>query len=123
MTRRKARPAGMSRKEGARYVAKSMDRSPKLMLTAKLFKHGRSQAVRLPEEFRFEGDEVYARRMGTSIVLSPKEKPKENSWKDFFAALDMIDRRFSFIRDQPPQQVRRSLELAFPSSPRKARSK
>jgi antitoxin VapB len=39
--------------------------------TAKLFKNGRSQAVRLPKEFRFEGDEVSIRREGRHVVLEP----------------------------------------------------
>jgi hypothetical protein len=39
--------------------------------TAKLFKNGRSQAVRLPKEFRFEGDEVSVRREGDAVVLEP----------------------------------------------------
>ena len=41
------------------------------MPTAKLFKNGRSQAVRLPKEFRFEGDEVSIRREGQRVVLEP----------------------------------------------------
>jgi len=39
--------------------------------TAKLFKHGRSQAVRLPKEFRMEGKEVRIRRFGNGVVLEP----------------------------------------------------
>jgi antitoxin VapB len=42
------------------------------MTTAKLFAHGRSQAVRLPKEFRFEGTEVYVRRVGDDVVLSAR---------------------------------------------------
>ena len=38
---------------------------------AKLFRNGRSQAVRLPQEFRFEGDRVRIRRVGRSVVLEP----------------------------------------------------
>jgi antitoxin VapB len=51
------------------------------MQTAKLFKNGRSQAVRLPAEFRFEGDEVYIRRdpQTGNIILSPKNK-KFQEW-------------------------------------------
>ncbi|THB77122.1 MAG: antitoxin [Desulfobacteraceae bacterium] len=48
--------------------------------TAKIFMSGRSQAVRLPKEFRFEGKEVYIRRVGDQVILSPKP----SSWKDFF---------------------------------------
>jgi antitoxin VapB len=40
--------------------------------TAKLFRNGRSQAVRLPKEFRFEGDEVRIRRVGNGVLLEPK---------------------------------------------------
>lgn len=40
--------------------------------TAKLFRNGRSQAVRLPKEFRFEGDEVRIRRVGKGVLLEPK---------------------------------------------------
>ena len=43
------------------------------MATAKLFKSGRSQAVRLPREFRFEGKEVRIRRFGMGVLLEPKE--------------------------------------------------
>ncbi len=42
------------------------------MNIAKLFVHGGSQAVRLPKEFRFDGTEVYVRRVGTEVVLSAK---------------------------------------------------
>ena len=47
---------------------------------AKLFMNGRSQAVRLPREFRFDGDEVYIQKKGNAIVLTPKPK----SWSEFF---------------------------------------
>ena len=40
--------------------------------TAKLFRNGRSQAVRLPREFRFEGDEVLIRQVGNGVLLEPK---------------------------------------------------
>ncbi|TAJ39572.1 MAG: antitoxin [Reyranella sp.] len=92
------------------------------MQTAKLFKNGRSQAVRLPKDFRFEGDEVYVRREGDSVVLSPKKMPGENPWKDFFEALDMFDPAFPIERHQPKeQQVRKSIEEMF--APRRRRTK
>ena len=51
------------------------------MTTAKLFMNGRSQAVRLPKEFRFEDEnEVLIKRMGDAVMLVPKSK-----WKDIFA--------------------------------------
>jgi len=47
--------------------------------TAKLFKNGRSQAVRLPRQFRFEGSEVTIRREGESVILEPA---RPRSWPD-----------------------------------------
>jgi virulence-associated protein VagC len=44
------------------------------MATAKLFRNGRSQAVRLPKEFRFEGEEVSIRREGESVILEPLKR-------------------------------------------------
>jgi antitoxin VapB len=49
----------------------SVEKSP----TAKLFMHGRSQAVRLPKEFRFEGKEVRVSRVGDKVILEPMEAP------------------------------------------------
>lgn len=43
--------------------------------TAKLFMHGRSQAVRLPKEFRFPGTEVRVSKVGDNVILEPMEKP------------------------------------------------
>ncbi len=42
--------------------------------TAKLFMNGGSQAVRLPKEFRFEGDEVCIKRVGSSVILFEKDR-------------------------------------------------
>ena len=42
--------------------------------TAKLFMHGRSQAVRLPKEFRFEGSEVLVSKVGDKVILEPLKK-------------------------------------------------
>lgn len=56
--------------------------------TAKIFKNGRSQAVRLPAEFRFDGDEVFIRKDPASgeVILSEKPAPPPN-WDSFFEAL------------------------------------
>jgi antitoxin VapB len=43
------------------------------MKTAKVFKHGNSQAVRLPKEFRFDGDEVLVKRSAGGVLLLPKK--------------------------------------------------
>ena len=47
---------------------------------AKIFMNGRSQAVRLPKDYRFDCDEVFVRKQGDELVISPK-KP---TWDDFF---------------------------------------
>ena len=47
------------------------------METAKVFQNGRSQAVRLPKEFRFSGTEVLVRHFGTGVLLLPMDNPWE----------------------------------------------
>lgn len=75
------------------------------MQTAKLFKNGQSQAVRLPKEFRFDGDEVYVRRLGTAVVLIPKDQP----WRTLIDSLDLFSSDFLDQREQPPLQEREGL--------------
>ena len=60
------------------------------MKNAKLFWNGRSQAVRLPKEFRFEGDEVVIRREGDCVILEPKPRLSwpEGYWKSWRAVPD-----------------------------------
>lgn len=107
----------------ARYIPRDIDHRGTLMQTAKLFKNGRSQAVRLPKEFRFEGDEVYVKRQGNAVVLIPKGGSKTNPWKDFFDALDSFDAAFPLERDQPrQQQVRKSLDELFPLPRKRSKS-
>jgi antitoxin VapB len=69
--------------------------------TAKLFKNGASQAVRLPAEFRFEGTEVYATRDDQTgdVVLS--QRPGAGTWRDFFALMETIDVSSEFMADRP----------------------
>lgn len=57
--------------------------------TAKLFSNGRSQAVRLPKEFRFEGSEVYVRRdpQTGDVILS--QRPSD--WADFLESLQGLE--------------------------------
>ena len=69
--------------------------------TAKIFMNGRSQAVRLPKEFRFDTDEIYISKQGQNIILSAK-KP---TWDDFFDAKSSFDDTFLADRlDVPPQE-------------------
>ena len=74
------------------------------MTTAKLFMSGRSQAVRLPKEFRFEGKEVRIRREGRQVILEPVPV----DMKKVFAEMDRIggDPIFPDGRQQPPMQER-----------------
>ena len=71
---------------------------------ASLFMNGRSQAVRLPKEFRFEGSHVYARKEGDRVILSPVD----DRWERFLAAYgsspDFPE------RDQPETQERPELD-------------
>lgn len=76
------------------------------MKTAKLFKNGDSQAVRLPREFRFEGNEVLIKRAGAAVVLLPKSK----SWETLLSSLEQFSDDFMNERDQPRQQEREPLE-------------
>ncbi len=76
------------------------------MATAKLFKIGRSQAVRLPKACRFEGEEVYIKRVGKAVVLLPKTL---KSWDDVFRSLEMFEPGFQSEREQPKEQQKRPL--------------
>lgn len=71
---------------------------------AKLFKNGRSQAVRLPREFRFEGDRVRVRRVGRGVLV----EPIFTNVSEWFAELDRLAAE-PFMpegRRQPPTPVR-----------------
>ena len=52
---------------------------------AKIFYNGRSQAVRLPKEFRFKGDEVLIKKEGKKVILEPVEESEwpKHFWKSF----------------------------------------
>ena len=73
------------------------------MKTAKLFKNGDSQAVRLPKEFRFAGSEVLVKRVGSAVVLLPKDK----SWDRLVQSLDKFPADFMNEREQPRAAARR----------------
>ena len=61
-----------------------------IMMTAKVFENGRSQAVRLPKECRFNTDEVAVNRIGDIVLLMPKT----NKWSSFMQAIDMFSDDF-----------------------------
>jgi len=73
---------------------------------AKVFYSGRSQAVRIPAEFRFKTDEIYVRRDPQSGDLILSESPTK-TWKEIFAALDAAGFPDDFMEDRdegPPQK-------------------
>jgi antitoxin VapB len=73
--------------------------------TAKLFRNGRSQAVRLPSEYRFAGSEVFVRRdpVTGDVILSRRPE----SWEDFFELTKTVRVPDDFLgdrKDLPPQK-------------------
>lgn len=73
--------------------------------TAKLFRNGRSQAVRLPADYRFKGSQVYVRRdpANGDVILSRRPE----SWHDFFELMETVDVPDDFLADRydaPPQK-------------------
>ncbi len=73
------------------------------MQTAKLFQNGRSQAVRLPKEYQFSGDDVFIQRHGDAVLLIPHEK----AWKVFLEGLNGFSEDFmNDGRDQGLDQKR-----------------
>ncbi|HJS19198.1 MAG TPA: type II toxin-antitoxin system VapB family antitoxin [Anaerolineales bacterium] len=72
------------------------------MEIAKLFQNGKSQAVRLPKEYRFRSDRVYIKRVGEAVVLLPYQTP----WKTMLDSLSLFSEDFMEERDQPPTQNR-----------------
>ncbi len=76
------------------------------MQTAKLFINGRSQAVRLPKEFQFKGDDVLIQKVGDAVILVPHEK----SWEVFLHGLDNFSNDFlENGRNQGVVQKRKSM--------------
>ena len=72
------------------------------METAKLFQNGKSQAVRLPKEFRFGSDRVYIKRVGNAVVLLPYQ----TAWETMLDSLSLFSEDFMSERVQPPPQTR-----------------
>jgi len=81
-----------------------MRKPAKVPPTAKLFMHGRSQAVRLPKAFRFEGTEVRVSRIGDKVILEPMEAPPfdYDAWRATLDALGARDFLPDGLPDDPP---------------------
>lgn len=72
------------------------------MKTAKIFKNGQSQAVRLPKEFRFDDSEVFIKKSGSIVQLIPRS----DSWKPLFASLKKFSRDYMSERAQAEPEKR-----------------
>ncbi len=77
------------------------------MKIAKLFQNGQSQAVRLPKEFRFEGEEVFIKKMGEVTILIPVKNP----WGSLRNSINKFSDDFMDSRAQPKQQEREDIFL------------
>lgn len=75
------------------------------MDTAKVFQSGRSQAIRLPKEYRFDGTQVFIKKVGEAVVLMPYRE----GWQTLFDSLDQFTVDFMVGRDQPEQQLRQDV--------------
>lgn len=73
------------------------------MERAKIFQSGRSQAVRLPKEFRFNGSEVFVKRIGKAVVLLPMD----DAWDSLAQSLDLFSDDYMTDRQQPVEQKQR----------------
>ncbi len=76
------------------------------MKTAKIFKNGQSQAVRLPKEFRFDDVEVFIKRSGNCVQLIPRRR----SWETLFGSLEKFSKNAIGRRRQPKPERRESFE-------------
>ncbi len=81
--------------------------------TAKLFKNGASQAVRLPAEFRFDGNEVYISRdeRNQNVILSTH--PGSQAWDDFFEFVRGIDIPDDWMKDRPMNRISKDRKPLF----------
>lgn len=81
--------------------------------TAKLFKNGASQAVRLPAEFRFEGEEVFVSRDEATGDVLLSTRPGARTWSEFFGLVRSLDLPYDFMSERPinvPASARGTLD-------------
>ena len=78
---------------------------------AKIFWSGRSQAVRLPKEYRFDGTEVRIRRRGDAVILEPI--PTDWRWLDELVAAGLDDDFIEAVEERPEDQERLGLDRLF----------
>jgi antitoxin VapB len=102
-TRRKGRKKATPKRGGPKTVT-GLSRLKK----ASLFMNGRSQAVRLPKEFRFEGTHVFVKRDGNRVILMPEDDRIER----LIAAMGSAP-NFPDIPRDPPEPMRPALKELF----------
>nr|WP_066353934.1 type II toxin-antitoxin system VapB family antitoxin [Fervidicola ferrireducens] len=73
---------------------------------AKIFENGRSQAVRLPKQYRFNDSEVFIKKVGEIVVLIPKD----SVWKSFEYGIKHFSEDFMETRDQPEPEKREEMK-------------
>jgi antitoxin VapB len=72
------------------------------MDTARLFKNGGSQAVRLPQGYRFVGEKVFIKKIGEVVLLISEDNP----WQPLLESLELFTEEFMAEREQPSAQIR-----------------
>lgn len=75
------------------------------MIKAKIFKSGNSQAIRLPKDYRFSGDEVLIKKIGNALIILPQK----SSWQIMFDSLGKFSDDFMETREQPKLENREIL--------------
>jgi antitoxin VapB len=80
---------------------------------AKLFKNGASQAVRLPAEFRFDGNQVYISRDEKTKDVILSTRPGAKVWEDFFEFARGIDVPDDFMKDRPMNRISKDRKPLF----------
>ena len=81
------------------------------MDTARLFRNGQSQAIRLPKQYAFKGTEVFVKQIGGIVMLIPKNS---DPWKPFVESLDKFSADFMKARAQ--QSPRQNWSMALPAA-------
>jgi antitoxin VapB len=71
---------------------------------AKVFQDGRSQAIRIPKEYRFDTAEVYIEKSGDALIVRPKQENRWDRWFAMSAGMDAAD--FLAERSQLPLGVK-----------------
>ncbi len=76
------------------------------LLTAKVFKSGNSQAIRLPKEFRLNTEEIFIYKSGNNLVITPKM----NTWAGFSEGLSGFSDDFNIANNLPTDTPRKGFE-------------